>query len=334
MNESLPAAPFATDAPKDGPARLRVWLAFIVKFAISAALIGFLLSKIDVGTVVSQLAAIAPAALAWAFALALTQAVICTERWRAVLSAIEEPLGFLKALEIFVIGAFFSQVLPSSVGGDAIRMYKAYRAGLSVGAAVHGVVLERVATVCGLALVAIVTLPLFLARVGAEVATWLGPAVVLLGVASIIGPIVLILLERLPERFRHWRLVRWIARLGVDARRLFAHPGHAARALAWSIAGHVNLSVVVYVLAIGLGIDVDLIDCIALVPPILLVTVLPVSIAGWGVREVSMVTAFGFVGVAEASALALSVGFGLMGAFAALPGGLLWLRDDRKSRRP
>ena len=334
MNESLPDSPFGTDAPKDGAARLRAWLSFLLKFGISAALIGFLLVKVDVEAVAHQLAGIAPWAIAVAFVLALTQAVICTERWRAVLNAIDAPLGFVVAFVIFVIGAFFSQVLPSSVGGDAVRMYKAYRAGLTVAAAVHGIVLERVATICGLAIVVAVGLPWFVSRVEPDVAAWMEPLVVLFGIGAIVGPVVLVLLERLPTSLKRWRLVGWAARLGTDARLLFARPRHAAWALAWSIAGHVNLSVVVYVLSIGLGIDVDLIDCIVLVPLILLITVLPVSIAGWGVREVSMVTAFGFVGVSEESALALSVGFGLLGALAALPGGLLWLRSDRSTKSP
>jgi hypothetical protein len=70
--------------------------------------------------------------------------------------------------------------------------------------------------------------------------------------------------------------------------------------------------------------EVSLRDCILLVPPVILVTVVPISIAGWGVREGAMVVAFGFINVPASAAFAVSVLFGLTLAAASLPGALLW----------
>ena len=70
--------------------------------------------------------------------------------------------------------------------------------------------------------------------------------------------------------------------------------------------------------------DVRLLDCILLVPPVILVTVVPISIAGWGVREGAMVVAFGFIDVPASAAFAVSVLFGLTLAAASLPGSLIW----------
>ena len=53
-------------------------------------------------------------------------------------------------------------------------------------------------------------------------------------------------------------------------------------------------------------------------------TVVPVSIAGWGVREGAMVVAFGFINVPAGAAFAVSVLFGLTLAAASLPGSLFW----------
>jgi hypothetical protein len=57
---------------------------------------------------------------------------------------------------------------------------------------------------------------------------------------------------------------------------------------------------------------------------------LPISFAGWGVRELGMVTAFGFVGVPAGQAGALSIAFGLVVLASALPGGLLWFVGGRR----
>jgi hypothetical protein len=59
--------------------------------------------------------------------------------------------------------------------------------------------------------------------------------------------------------------------------------------------------------------------------PTLLAMAIPISIAGWGVREGTMVIALGQVGVLPADALALSVAFGLINMLAGILGGLLWL---------
>jgi uncharacterized membrane protein YbhN (UPF0104 family) len=52
---------------------------------------------------------------------------------------------------------------------------------------------------------------------------------------------------------------------------------------------------------------------------------LPISIAGWGVRETAMVSAFSFVGIPDASTLVLSILFGIVTMLTALPGGLVFL---------
>ena len=71
-------------------------------------------------------------------------------------------------------------------------------------------------------------------------------------------------------------------------------------------------------------------DCIVLFPPALLVTTLPISIAGWGVRELAMVAVFALVGVPADGASVLSILFGLLDALISLPGGVLWVLSGDK----
>ena len=126
------------------------WLALALKFLVSGFLIWFLLSNIDLGAAKDRLLEVDPAMLAFALLVFFVQPVIGGFRWEAVLTAIGKPLGLGKSYQLFYIGSFFNQTLPSSVGGDAVRMYKAYRHGLGLRAAVNGVVLERAVTVVAL----------------------------------------------------------------------------------------------------------------------------------------------------------------------------------------
>jgi len=67
---------------------------------------------------------------------------------------------------------------------------------------------------------------------------------------------------------------------------------------------------------------------------VILFSMVPITIAGWGVREGAMVVALGTVGVGREEALAISVLFGIASAIAALPGGLIWLATGRSSGLP
>ena len=136
-------------------------IAFAAKLAVSGALFGFLLSRVEIGDLTARIAGATPGLFALAALVLAAQAIVCTLRWSAVLNAIEAPLKFLKVLQIFLIGTFFNQTLPSSAGGDPVRMYKAHPAGLSVAGAVNGVMLERAATVVGLVILVAATQPVF-----------------------------------------------------------------------------------------------------------------------------------------------------------------------------
>src|ERR1019366_5872386 len=122
-----------------------------------------------------------------------------------------------------------------------------------------------------------------------------------------------------------WRLVHGLVKLAVDTRRLFVLSPYGLLALAIAIISQGNLSFSVWVLAHGLGLPVSFLDCMVLVPPVILVMTVPISIAGWGVRETAMVVAFGFIGLNGTSALALSLFFGLTTLVGALLGGIFFL---------
>lgn len=306
---------------------MKKWLALALKFSISVLLIWLLLEKAQIGfsDVKNRILEVSLAMAAFSFGLMVVQVGIGGLRWKVVLDAVGAKLGLLRATLIFYISIFFNQALPSSVGGDAVRMYKGYRAGISLAHAVNSVLLERAATVVALVLVVGATQPFFLPRVGEEAGKWVLPVVVLALLASIAGIAILVSLDRLPARFDRFRVVRGLRAMAVDARRVFFRPWPLARVTFWAVIGHVNLTFAVYLLARGLALQITWLDCLTLVPPVILATTLPISIAGWGVREGAMVYAFALIGVAEGDAIALSVLAGLVGLAVALPGGLMWV---------
>ncbi|NQV57400.1 MAG: flippase-like domain-containing protein [Rhodospirillales bacterium] len=305
------------------------WLSFALKLAVSAALIWFLSTKINVGDSAQRLLSLNFGYVLGATAIFSMLLVNNTARWRTVMLALDAALPFGRTLKLLYIGIFFNQSLPSSIGGDAVRMYLARREGLTLQGAINGVMLERVAAIFGLIFVVVASQPFLLARIGDNPAKYAFPA---LAIVALLGIAVLMVLDRIPERFGKWMLVRGLVHLSKDTKRLFLAPGRALLAVGYGICGMILISSMAYLLARSLNIEVDLIDCLVLVPPVMLVTTIPISIAGWGVREMAMVTAFGFVGMETDTAILFSVLFGLANIVVALPGGLLWLMGGyRKS---
>jgi len=252
-----------------------------------------------------------------------------TARWRTVMRAIDAVLPLWRSFQILYVGVFFNQTLPSSVGGDAVRMILARKHGLTLQGAVNGVMLERVVNVFGLIVLVVAAQPLLLARIGDNPAKYIFPA---FAVLAVIGVVFLMLLDRIAKRFQDYKIVRWLANLAADTKGLFFAPALAAAGVALGVMGNILVAAMVYMLAMSLGLEVTLIDCLVLIPPVLLITTIPISIAGWGVREGAMVAAFALIGVAEGDAFALSILFGLVGIIVSIPGGLLWIAGGyRKS---
>src|ERR1043166_7566553 len=87
------------------------------------------------------------------------------------------------------------------------------------------------------------------------------------------------------------------------------------------------LGVQTYALAIftlvrATGAEIDFLSTVAVVLPALLISMMPIALAGWGVREGALIVGLGLFGVASAAALASSIAFGLAMLIASLPGSL------------
>jgi hypothetical protein len=83
----------------------------------------------------------------------------------------------------------------------------------------------------------------------------------------------------------------------------------------------------IWLLAASLGIGFGLLDALAVLPAVLLISSVPISIAGWGVREGSMVVGLGLLGVGNSDAALVSIFFGVLLLAFGLLGGLVWLLD-------
>jgi uncharacterized membrane protein YbhN (UPF0104 family) len=65
----------------------------------------------------------------------------------------------------------------------------------------------------------------------------------------------------------------------------------------------------------------------------MLITMLPLSIAGWGVREATMALAFGYAGLVTNEGINVSLLYGAVSFVAGAIGGLVWIFSAEKAAR-
>ena len=305
-----------------------------IQFLVSITLLALLLWWIDIERLIQEALRIRLRFVLLALVLLLIQNDFATRRWTTVLRAFTDPPPHLRMLRIQYMSLFTQLFLPSSVGGAAVRVGVLARSGYPFSIALNSVLLDRLVALGGLILLAVVFLPAVASSLsigdnkGALIALAAAAVAVL---AAGIGafwwrPLSywLGLLKRTP--------LRSIAESLEMAMPELIRPRRIATALAYSLCGQFAAMLSIFVLASGKQLGVDLLDCILVMPPVMLLSALPISIAGWGVREGAMVVAFGLLGVAPESAIVLSVQFAIIGHLATTPGAIAWLMEvDREA---
>ncbi len=301
-----------------------------LKIIVSVTLLGYLFSKVDIQKVQGSLGRVSPWYLFFAATVLLLQAVAGAVRWSIVIKTLSSRVRLHVALHIMFIGLFFNQTLPSSIGGDAMRIWYIRHHGFPLRTAINSVLLDRLIALVALGLFMLVSYPVLYRLVANP---YFRLAVVLAGLALIAGFAILYYVRKIPRRFYGWRITEEIRHMSAEAHKIAAMPRRAGEIIALSLVMHSMTGLAIYEVAHGLGLPIGLLECVVLTPPISLLTVLPISLAGWGVREAGMVAALAFAGVAPNEALVVSILFGLLLMLISIPGGVFWLYTHRRPQQ-
>lgn len=305
-------------------------LILAAKIAVTGGLIYLVLRGVDPAGIAARLEDLSVAWLIAAAVLVFAQnALIVTWRWERVVAAIDAALPPWRLLRATVISLFFNQVLPSTFGGDGMRIWLLCRLDRRLGPAFRSVLIDRLLGLFGLLLLGLAGATYLIGKLDEPGPAWVLLPVSLSGIGLIAAaPLLVRLMGWLPlpalrERLR--TVAQEVAALARNRRCLTELVGV-------SILGQVALSGAIILIAVSLGIPIDPLGTLAVMPGVMIASSIPVSIAGWGLREGSMVVGLGLLGVGQADAVLVSIVFGLLALGFGLAGGLVWLLTG--GRRP
>jgi hypothetical protein len=193
--------------------------------------------------------------------------------------------------------------------------------GLPFTAALKSVVLDRMVAFAGLVVLVLGCLPAVFRVIADPRAHWTLMGVVIAALLLVGG---LLSVAYWPAGLVERPLLRTVSALSIAMREaLFGR--FRLWILTSAVMTHVIRVATVYVIAFGMSLPVSFLECLLLVPSALLVTNLPVSLGGWGLREGAFMLLFAFVGLTSEESIALSAIFGLTILLSSLTGGVVWL---------
>lgn len=262
--------------------------------------------------------------------LVIVQAFFCSWRWcylaKSHMSMVP-PLFF--TFMVYLENLFFNQFLPATIGGDVLRVIRWQEVGVGGAVAASTVFLDRLSGLNGAAIVALFILIDTLKDKNQLLTSLTAISVTLLVfcVTSLLffimkWPIILLPLRK---HERIWKIFEKI-RTNITFDKNYIR-GTLLSIISYTVGGFATLSI-----AKGLNIEFSVSFIISLTALITLVSTIPITISGWGLREATFITILAPLGVDDHRAFLLGFIVGISNLISALPGGLITISGLTKSK--
>jgi len=302
--------------------RTRLLIARIVASVIMLAVLVWRVEDFDPWAVLPPRSASMVAWLLGALGLTLVAIGISAVRWKQVLLALGLEERWRRLTSIYFAGQFVSNVLPTTIGGDVLRVARLSRDNGETATTFASVVLERLSGWFVLPVITLTGLALNPGLRDLGRATTLAAAVAIATLAALSLLLLAVSDRRVGGRFtatEGWQRFAGAVHLGVT--RFRARPAAAAAVLGVGLLYQLVLVGAASMAARALGIvDVGPTALLAFLPAVLIVQVLPIGIGGLGLREGALVVFLGPLGVSAEQAVALGLVLYALNMLSSVPG--------------
>lgn len=314
--------------------KLIPWL----KAGVSLGLMVFLLKmkKIDLKDLVMNLKGIDPLYLLLAIGVMFFIITLASLRWRWCLLPQGIDISTGNCLYYSLIGIFFNNFTPSTVGGDVAKGFLVGRSSKkNLGTAIS-IVVDRLV---GLAATGILALLALLVSLNLPLSKTL-KLIILLFTGLVLLLLFLILNKTMARKVVNllsWLnltdMARKINSLSLALSKYLNYSGLLKKALVISLLMQISNVLVSYILALGLGIKLSFLYFLIFIPLIMAVMSIPISFNGLGLREGAFVYFFALAGLPSEKSLAISVIYYLVVLMLSLIGGILLAKESVMKRR-
>jgi glycosyltransferase 2 family protein len=264
--------------------------------------------------------------LRWLFlalVCAMLQIPLVACRWRLFVDAVSPSthIAMWPIVAITAIGIFWGQVMPN-VAGDGMRTWLLAKFSRSWMRSLYSVLLDRALGLYVLVAISLIALWLPAAYQLPDAVRMISAEI--LGPCAVIGAVGILFAPMIASKLQGYRKARWaVDALTAQKILLQSWTGPAALGLSFLVHGLAILAV--YALAQAMNMPLSLQSAVVLFAVMMMISVIPIAIGGWGIREVAVTLLLQRHGIPSETALAFSLSFGFVFLTAALPGGLVFV---------
>jgi uncharacterized protein (TIRG00374 family) len=254
---------------------------------------------------------------------------IAALRWFILLRALHATIPFFKLAKLLFIGIFFNTFVPGGFAGDIVRSLQSKGEGVRVEDAFSSVFTDRLLGLVGLLLFSL----------GGVCWKWnmikasglLG--YILLTCCGLLGLTLFLYSRSIMTRFRF--LLDWLGPLGQKIAGLYQslyQYRHQSRylggAFGITLINHLLMFASIYCFALALDADISFLYFVVFLPVIGILSMLPLTVGGLGLREFGFVVFFPLAGMTKAQALGTSLFFFIATVFIALAGAGIYMAEN------
>jgi hypothetical protein len=304
---------------------------------ISLALLAFLFSRTDLQAIRALFRSLRLPLLLSSIALYLLAQIVSTLRWQCLLRAEQINLSTWRLILLYYEGMFFNLMLPTVIGGDIVRGYQIFRLTRQKDSSVASILVERLSGYVALIMIACIALILGSSHLHDPVTVWLtiASAAGIVGIiAGLLNNQLQMLIFRVLNRTGLGRFHEVLHGFYGALRRYWKHRRALLQAVGLSLILQLLLIMIFYLISRSLNLSVPLRYFFLFVPLISVVSMLPISVAGLGVRESGSVYFFAKVGLDSAGAISLSLLWFAVTACCSGLGGIVFLVGHPEQNAP
>jgi uncharacterized membrane protein YbhN (UPF0104 family) len=312
------------DAERRNGKRIVRIAAVAAKLLVTGACFWYLARRIDIAEIDRTARSIDMRWAGLAVLALMLQIPLVGWRWSKIVDALErgrKPIRRGPVIAIMAISNFFGQIMPN-VAADTVRVWMLTRIGQGWQRALASVLIDRAVGIAVLAAISL-TILLFPSALG-NLGGHRGVAIEVFG-AIFAGAVVGLALARpLAHVLEGWPYTRWAGKLAASAHVVLLGSGAGAAIACIALAVHGLSILAIWILGWAAGLSLSASGAAVLFTVMLGVALIPVSISGWGVRELAVTALLAEQGIPLEQALFFSLSFGFAILIAALPGAVVW----------
>jgi uncharacterized membrane protein YbhN (UPF0104 family) len=271
----------------------------LLKLIVTCSLIGSVFLWVDFGQVVENLAK-----LPWYIALVTVflfsgQMFLATFRWFRILQ-VSRPISLSKILELNIVASFMQNLFLGFIGASLMKIFLVKRLNVPLTVSTIAFIMDRFIILLTLLMMIGVTLPF------APTIQWFNVNVLYSVGGGILATLCVTIVFKKTLFGYFFQYKKYLPQLNVILKKT------AGETLLLSIGSLILYFIGIYAMGQYLDVNISFKNILIIMPTITLITSLPISLNGWGVRESAMIIGLGLFGVEKEKALALSIFVGIL----------------------